>query len=119
MSDLINSFLPEEIVRDIFRLMPKQDLCKALLVCTKWRDVGEDPTLWSWGMLEVNNGDLEMLGTRRIQYVLMISLGGEWDSLQLEKLFQTLVQLNKLNTLFMYSLDLNDLEPGLLALNVN
>ena len=49
----------------------------------------------------------------------MISVGGAWDSLQLEKLFQALAQLNKLSTLFMYSLDLNGVEPGLLAMNIN
>ena len=44
----INELLPAEILEKVFRMLPRWDLKRAVMVCRRWRDVGESPILWSW-----------------------------------------------------------------------
>ena len=44
----INALLPSELLFLIFKLLRHQDLKQAVAVCRRWRDVGEDASLWSW-----------------------------------------------------------------------
>ena len=44
----INEVLPNEILEKVFRMLPRRDLKRAVLVCRRWRDVGESPILWAW-----------------------------------------------------------------------
>ena len=46
MTDLTEE-LPVEILERIFQSLSLQDLSTALLVCRRWREVGETPALWS------------------------------------------------------------------------
>ena len=39
---------PNEILEKVFRMLPRRDLMRAVLVCRRWRDVGESPILWAW-----------------------------------------------------------------------
>ena len=45
---VINELLPPEMLERVFRLLPNRDLKNAVLVCRRWRDVGEAPSLWTW-----------------------------------------------------------------------
>ena len=72
----INSTLPAEVLERIFKLLPNRDL-KVVVgnihemkqkrssqknvqvrVCRRWRDVGEQPGLWSWVVIDVHLGNL-------------------------------------------------------------
>ena len=44
----INALLPPEPLFLIFKLLRHQDLKQAVAVCRRWRDVGEDASLWTW-----------------------------------------------------------------------
>ena len=56
--NLINKTLPAEMLQKILQLLPPRDLKMAVLVCKWWRDVGEDPVLWSWAMVTVTENNL-------------------------------------------------------------
>jgi len=43
----INEVLPEEMLKQIFHLLPLGDLKSAVLVCTQWAHVGQASTLWT------------------------------------------------------------------------
>lgn len=58
----INS-LPQEILFNIFRFVSFDDLRKIVLVCTHWREVGEDPVLWKKFKLVVDKPKMPNLGS--------------------------------------------------------
>merc|ERR1719319_1663817 len=45
--------LPTEMMERVFRLLPPRDLKAVVLVCRRWRKVGEAPALWAWVCLRV------------------------------------------------------------------
>ena len=61
--------LPAEILDQIFQLLPSRDLRSVVQVCRFWREVGEAPGLWSWGVVCLARGNMsllqEVLGARR------------------------------------------------------
>jgi len=75
---LINRLLPAEILEKIFLHLPHRDLKVALLVCQRWRQVGEVTRLWSWISLRVDKRNLalmpEMLCTRRLQFASFLEM---------------------------------------------
>ena len=96
------SVLPTEILNMIFSRLSNKDLSMVVMVCRRLKEVGEDPTLWTWGKVEVSREDHEMLGMRRLAHVQEVRvLEGDWESVELEILFQTVVRLPKLCTLNM------------------
>merc|ERR1712226_593940 len=50
------SILPDELVVSVLRWLSVSDLCNAVLVCRRWRTIGEDPSLWRHYLLEINYG---------------------------------------------------------------
>ena len=51
----------------------------AVLVCRKWRDIGENPTLWTFFKLKiVRRGELSILDIRRLQYLQEVVVDGYW-----------------------------------------
>ena len=77
MTDLTKE-LPAEILERIFQSLSLQDLSTALLVCRRWREVGETPALWSSLPVMVNTRNLsvmtEMLRSRRLQAVRKLDI---------------------------------------------
>jgi len=75
---LINRLLPNEILETIFLHLPHRDLKVALLVCKRWRQVGEVKRLWSSISLRVDKKNLalmpEMLCTRRLQFASFLEM---------------------------------------------
>ena len=59
----INIRLLPEILRHIFLLLPPEDLKSAVLVCKMWKEIGEDPYLWRWAMVTVNNDNVENISS--------------------------------------------------------
>ena len=71
----INSTLPAEVLERIFKLLPHRDRKEVVgktletkttklpktvqvRVCRRWRDVGEQPGLWTWVVISVHLGNL-------------------------------------------------------------
>ena len=77
MTDM-TEMLPEEILEKIFQFISLQDLSSAVLVCRRWRDVGETPTLWSSLHVGVNTRNMsvmpEMLSSRRLKAVRKLTI---------------------------------------------
>merc|ERR1719186_1228723 len=78
----------------IFQLLPPQDLKMVVLVCKRWRDMGEDPSLWTWCLVRYKAGkrsDLDKLSVRRLQKMKKINLWyDEWKPGEMEQLFRAL-----------------------------
>ena len=74
----INS-VPAEVLFLIFSLLPPKSLRAVVLMCRRWREVGEHPSLWTFVTLMANHRDLVrlplMLGSRRFQAVRKLYLG--------------------------------------------
>ena len=78
----INSLLPVELLEVIFRYLSIQDLNRAVLVCRRWREVGETPRLWPWFNVkfEVNTNErnivknIEVLNFRRLRGVTALKI---------------------------------------------
>jgi len=108
------SVLPAEILSMIFSMMSNKDLAKVIMVCKRWREVGE--VLWTWDMIDLNRGDLEMLGIKRLEHVEEISLDrDDWKNDELETVFKTVKSLRKLYYLDMGGNSLTSIETGLLV----
>ena len=78
MSDLTKK-LPVEILEMIFHSVSLQDLSMAVLVCRRWREVGETPALWSQFTVTVNERNQSMvtdiMRSRRMKAVSKIVIG--------------------------------------------
>ena len=65
--------LPAEILKMILQSLSLKDLSMAVLVCKRWREVGETPALWSCVTVTVYRGNQaameEILSSRRLQAV--------------------------------------------------
>jgi len=132
MSEVHISDLPEEIMITIFHYLPPQDLKSVVLVCKEWRDVGEDPTLWTWAVVLIFNcrEDLQKLDIRRSQMVEEIDVGFcdfvcdsrlssseykcHWQQQDWIELFQVIQGLPRLNKIHGEIGDLSFMEPELL-----
>ena len=51
------SSLPIEVLELVFSFLTNRDLEHVVLVSRLWREVGENPMLWSWGCVR-HSGDL-------------------------------------------------------------
>lgn len=69
----LTSNLPVELMERIFQLLSPRDLLVAVLVCRRWRVLGETPELWSSLPITVTARNLsmmpEILASRRLSAV--------------------------------------------------
>jgi len=109
--------LPTEILRMVFRNFSNQDLGKVMLVCKRWREVGD--VLWSWPpehVLSVGRADLNMLDINRVRGFERITIVNEdWEEEDLEELLDSIMMLPKVFILNMPGIDLTSLNPDALA----
>ena len=107
------SKMPSEILVMIFKMLDNKDLIKVVSVCSRWRDLGEG--LWKWGMLCIDNSDLDMLGIRRLEHVteIMVDYANDWSEEELNKLFESIKKLSKLTYIDMWRMPLKLLDPQL------
>jgi len=113
------SDLPNELVRDIFLLLSLEDRKSAVLVCRRFRNVGEDPVLWKFSVIKITCGeDIQKLSHRRILNVQKISVYPfyDWNPQQLEELFQATLELPKLKQIqSLCDMDVRSVNPQLLG----
>ena len=94
--DCINRIFPTEIVENVFKFLQPRDLMVADLVCRKWRELGENPKLWTFLKLKMDRrGELSILNIRRLQYLREIIVDW-WKGKELEELFLALGKLSNL-----------------------
>jgi len=99
-SESVVDVLPYEIVMRILKLLPADDLKTAVLVCRKWRYLGEDPTLWTWCKVSYKAGcstEMGKLSIRRLQYMQYLRVWyDEWKKGEMTQLFQAINNLDHL-----------------------
>jgi len=127
------SSLPEEMLRRILKLLPHKDLMCAMLVCKSWEMIGQDPALWTFLVVKVNNKqDIKKLEIPRLKKIQAISLCSSCDGFYdqfasyhehscdlqepdgLRDLFQAILaipSITEIDGIFTY--DLTSLEPRL------
>ena len=68
--------LPREILSKVFGFLSNHDLANALLVCRFWRDVGEDPFLWTKFRIFVKSAQifLQMTGMPRMAFARKLEM---------------------------------------------
>ena len=76
--------LPDEILLRIFEYLSYKQLKQVVLVCKRWRMIGETPTLWSDFPLSVTNWNMSVmpiiLKYRRLELLKEIFIEAElWD----------------------------------------
>jgi len=117
--------LPAEMLIKVFSFVPVRDRKNVVLVSKRWREVGEDPSLWTWCRIRVySKDDIHNLSMRRLKHIQEIQISanitnnyntfGNWKAI--------LLAVNKLHRLkkldFSYN-NLSSVEPELLARVVN
>ena len=65
--------LPPEMLERVFLQLPPSSLKVVVLVCRRWREVGEAPGLWAWVVIRVTRENMsnmvERLDCRRLRAV--------------------------------------------------
>ena len=67
--------LPTKMLLDIFQLLSYRDLKIVMLVCRRWREIGEIQRLWSSLPVIVNRRNMPLMPE-----ILSTRTGGNWDS---------------------------------------
>ena len=93
MNDIIiMEKLPTEILLYIFEMLSYRDLMMVMLVCSRWREIGEIPRLWSSFPVIVNSRNMsvipEILSIRRMQGLKKLRIETKLS----EKVSQTIVR---------------------------
>jgi hypothetical protein len=110
----ITTALPGEMLERILRLLPPRALKAAVLVCRRWREVGEAPGLWApWVSLTAGPWNLasmpEAVGSRRLQ-----ALSSLWLWAVSEELLEAVAAHPALASLALHA-DVSRVEPQLVA----
>jgi len=58
-ADQLAKMLPNEILEKVLGYLSHNDLKRALLVCRRWREVGQIWRLWTWAQFRLDEKDLE------------------------------------------------------------
>ena len=70
--------LPAEVLEHVFSQLEPSNLKTAVLVCKRWKDIGEAPKLWTWVYHWVNRGNLanmpRILASKRLQALKAIAV---------------------------------------------
>ena len=115
----ITDVLPVEILMKIFHMLDPQDMKMVVLVCQMWREMGEDPNLWTWCKISLPSRDaLKMMNTVRFQLVQDVKLlyPRDWKAGHAEELFQCLERLSNLRRVSgIEYVDISLVQPSLLV----
>ena len=113
--------LPTEMLENIFSMLHLLDLQQAVLVCTKWRQVGENSRLWKrhgFSHLEIFvESDLSFLEMRRMQHLEELTLDTDLKLgiSELEQLIRSVEKLERLKYLDIPRNNLSSFKPVRLA----
>ena len=104
----INSLLPAELLERVFGLVPPLDLRAVVLVCRRWREVGEVPGLWAWVLLRTDMP--EVVAARRLGAVRALTAGAVSEDLLL-----AVVRHRGLRRLELANINVSAVRPELLG----
>ena len=83
----INALLPNEMMRKVFFYLSPPDLKASMLVCKRWAEVGQAPTLWTWVTFTVDRINTEsmpeQMSLKRLQYVRKLDIRAQMVSEEL------------------------------------
>ena len=93
--------LPFEMLLEIISHLAPMDLKSAVLVCRRWREVGEEPKLWSWAALKLTPQFMLAAECRRMKTILHVKPkeGKVWElpNLTVKALSKVLLSNNLAN----------------------
>ena len=99
--------LPAEVLENIFKLLEPSDLKSAVLVCQRWRDIGDTAKLWTWVHYEVDRRNLlnmpQVLALWRLQNTKMLVVRSVS-----EELIRAIIKDTQIK-----NVDLRDADPSL------
>ena len=99
--------LPAEVLENIFKLLEPSDLKSAVLVCQRWRDIGDTAKLWTWVHYEVDRRNLlnmpQVLALWRLQNTKMVVVRSVS-----EELIRAIIKDTQIK-----NVDLRDADPSL------
>jgi len=78
--------LPSEILLNIFSFLPRDDLNTCILVCSKFRDIGTDPDLWSMFIIPCMKISQQQ-GLSRILDIIQLPRFKKMKSLDLNRVY--------------------------------
>ena len=119
MSVKMNHILPPEILLKIFHYLTNLDMQVVVLVCRKWRELGETPSLWTWDKwVTIRSHNMYILESRML-LGKRLWIRGDWTPVEVEDLSQILVRLNNLCCLDMCGINLSQVNPDVLGMIIN
>ena len=103
--------------RKILKLLPHRDLMSAMLVCRSWKEMGQDPAMWTLFVVTVETKeDIQKFKVPRLQKIQRISLLKGGYRYRLRDLFQAISAIPSVSKIYnLWTYDLRSLEPGLCA----
>jgi len=84
MNSLNGLVLPREVLLKVFELLGPGDLKTAVVVCQMWRELGEDPRMWTWAVVKISTmQDLKKvdIGRLRMLHEIKVSHEDTWADL--------------------------------------
>jgi len=118
MSRISINFLPEEMFIRVFHLLTPKDLKNVMLVCKQWKEIGEDPSLWTWALVTIEaREEIQKLNIRRFQRVQNIRVTQRYRKAEdLVGIFEALLEIPSVNRIIgLYNINLSGVESILLA----
>ena len=112
--------LPPEMIIKIFQQLCPRDLKNVVMVCKMWKMLAEDPSLWTWCQVAIQNtNDLKKLSLSRLKWIENVILT-DCHPHSLNMLLKRFERLPKLKMITGLSCEnLTYVEPNLLARVVN
>jgi len=123
MSTTISN-LPCEVLSHIIRLLPHEDLKTVMLVSKAWKEMVDDPKLWTWLVVNISTiSDLKKLEFPRLEQVQTLRMRpsdhselGWRQPDNLKKLLQSLLAFPSIKKIYqMENFHFGSVEPALLA----
>ena len=99
--------LPAEVLENIFKLLEPSDLKSAVLVCQRWKDIGDTAKLWTWVHHRLDRRNLlnmpQVLALWRLQNTKMLVVRSVS-----EELIRAIIKDTQIK-----NVDLRDADPSL------
>lgn len=107
--------LPPKVLAKVFSLLSHQELKVAVSVCQWWKEIGEQPSRWTWVTPSVSQSNLgtapEMLNTKRLRGVEIVTVS---DCI-ITKEMVCEIRAPKCKRLRMSGVDLSSIDPFFLV----
>jgi len=101
MNNINGLTVPREMLLKILELLGPKELKNAVLVCKLWRELGEDPRLWTWTVVRIGRlKDLQKVNIQRLRMLQEIEITHERYHCCISKLECIWLHESQVNELF-------------------